>query len=140
MTVSSLVTKGMIMKLISILSIGVATVGMTCLVGYASAANSASGDLISDSVLLAQTETVAPGGRGGGTAGETGRADKGTPNAHTKQGTPGSLTTPEKAKPGTEKNTQPEGNTGSASARTGTSSGIPGSESGPSSGAGSGAK
>lgn len=139
MPVSTLVTKGMIMKLISILSIGVATVGITCLVGYASAANSASGDLISDSVLLAQG-TPSPGGRGGGAVGETGRADKGTPNGSKNQGTPGSLTTPEKAKPGTEKNTRPGGNKGSESGRTGTSSGIPGSGNGLTSGAGSGAK
>ena len=136
--VSSHLTKGMIMKLISILSVGVATVGMTCLVGSASAANSTSGDLTSDSMLVAQTETVAPGGRGGGTAGETGRADKGTQSGSKKQGTPGSIS--EKAKPGTGKDTGTGGNTGSDSERTGTSSGSPGSGSGSSSGAGSGAK
>jgi hypothetical protein len=121
------------MKRISILSVGVTTVGMICLVGYASAAASAPGDLISDSMLVAQS-TPAPGGRGGGTIGETGRADKGTPNEHKSQGTPGDT------KPGTKKDTGPGGTTGSDSGRTGTSSGSPGSGSGPSSGAGSGAK
>lgn len=123
------------MKLISILSVGVATVGMTCLVGYASAANSAPGDLIPDSMLLADSETVAPGGRGGGTAGEAGRADKGTPNQDRLQGTPG-VNTSEKARPRTEKDAGKEGNTRSESGKTGTSSGSPGS----SGGAGSGAK
>jgi hypothetical protein len=127
MPVSSLLTKGIIMKLLSILSVGVATVGMTCLLGYASAANSAPGDLIADG-------TMAPGGRQGGTPGETGRADKGTPNERTKQGTPGDT------KPGAEKQTGTGGNPGSDSGRTGTSSGSPGSGSGPTSGAGSGAK
>ena len=92
------------MKLISIVSVGVATVGMTCLVGYASAADSAPVDLTSDSMLVAQDSTFAPGGRGGGTAGETGRHDKGTPAGRKKQGTPGD-TMPNKQKPGTEKNT-----------------------------------
>jgi len=126
------------MKLVHMLSVGVATVGITCVVGYASAANTTSGDVIPDSMLLAQSETVAPGGRGGGTAGETGRADKGTQSGSKKQGTPGSIS--EKAKPGTGKDTGTGGTTGSNSERTGTSSGSPGSGSGSSSGAGSGAK
>ena len=121
--VSSHLTKGIIMKLISILSVGVATVGMTCLVGSASAANTAPGEVILDSLLLAQTETVAPGGRGGGTAGETGRADKGTRNEHTKQGAPGH--TPPKARSG--KDAGKQGNIRSESEKTGTSSGSPGS-------------
>jgi hypothetical protein len=146
--ISSLLTKGMIMKRISILSVGVATVGMTCLLGYASAANSASGDLISDSMLMAQS-TPAPGGRGGGAIGEPGRADKGTTNEMkvergnnrlTKPGMGTDGTSPAKAKPGTDKDTGRGANTGSDSGRTGTSSGSPGSGSGPSSGAGSGAK
>jgi hypothetical protein len=137
------------MKLISIFSVGVATVGMTCLLGYASAANSAPGDLISDSMLVAQ-DTVAPGGRGGGTQGETGRADKGTPEGSKKQGAPGDTKPgPDKdtgtggntgSEPGPKKDTGTGGNTGSDSGRTGTGSGSPGSGSGPSSAAGSGAK
>jgi hypothetical protein len=127
------------MKLISIVSVGVATVGMTFLVGYASAADSAPVDLTSDSMLVAQDSTFAPGGRGGGTAGETGRHDKGTPAGRKKQGTPGD-TMPNKQKPGTEKNTGSGGSTGSDSGKTGTSSGSPGGGSGPSSGAGSGGK
>lgn len=138
MPVPSLSTKGMIMKLISMFSVGVATVGMTYLVGYASAANSAPGDLISDSMLVAQG-TPAPGGRGGGAPGETGRADKGTPNADMNQGTPGD-TIPGKAKPRTEKDTGKRGNIGSDSGSTRKNSGSPGSGSGPSSSAGSGAK
>lgn len=136
------------MKLISILLVGVAIVGTTCLVGYASAVDRAPGELISDSILVAQDETVAPGGRGGGTAGETGRADRNTPTEYTKQGTPGDT------KPGTAKDTTPTGgstgsdiggtgmggSTGSDSGRSGSSSGSSGSGSGPSSGAGSGAK
>ena len=127
------------MKLITILTVGVAAVGMTCLVGYASAANSAPGDLISDSMLVAQG-TPAPGGKSGGAPGEMGRADKGTPSGSMKQkklgGTGADNTKPEKARPGTEKNTGTGGTTGSNSERTGKSSGSPG----PSSGAGSGAK
>ena len=133
------------MKLMHMFSAGVAIVGMT--VGYALAANSAPGDLISDSMVLAQG-TPAPGGRGGGAAGETGRADKGTQSGSKNQGTPGD-TIPEKARPGTEKDTRPGGNTGSDSGKTGTSSVNPGasgssemsgSGSGSSSGAGSGAR
>jgi hypothetical protein len=122
------------MKLIYMLSVGVASVGMTCLVGYASAADTASGNLISDSMLVAQS-TPSPGGRGGGTAGEMGRADKGTQSGSKKQGTPGDNTSPEKAKPGTEMDTG--GNTGSNSGMTGTSSGSPGSSTGPMSSSGS---
>jgi hypothetical protein len=139
LTHTSLLTKGLIMKRFSIFSVVVATVGMTCLVGYASATNSAPGEVIPDSMLLADSETVAPGGRGGGTAGEAGRADKGTPNEDRLQGTPG-VNTSEKARPRTEKDAGKEGNTRSESGKTGTSSGSPGSGSGPSSGAGSGAK
>jgi hypothetical protein len=124
------------MKLIYMLSVGVASVGMTCLVGYASAADTASGNLISDSMLVAQS-TPSPGGRGGGTAGEMGRADKGTQSGSKKQGTPGDNTSPEKAKPGTEMDTGSGGNTGSNSGMTGTSSGSPGSSTGPMSSSGS---
>ena len=124
------------MKLIQMLSVGVATVGMTCLVGYASAANTAPGDLIPDSMLVAQS-TSAPGGKGGETIGETGRGDVGsirddkgfsgrsgsinpdTDNPHTKP----DGTFPEKAKPGKGMDTGPGGNTGSNSGKTGTSSG-----------------
>lgn len=113
------------MKLVHMLSVGVATVGMTCLVGYAFAANTAPGDVIPDSMLLAQTETVAPGGRGGGTAGETGRADKGTLNGHTKQGAPGH--TPPKAR--SSKDAGKEGNIRSKNKTTETNSGTPGSSS-----------
>jgi len=123
------------MKLITILSVGMATVGMTCLVGYASAANSAPGDLISDSMLVVQG-TPAPGGRGGGAAGETGRADKGTQSGSKNQGTPGSNTMPEKVRPGTEKEAGTGGNAGSDSGKTGTSSGSPGTKNGPGSGTG----
>lgn len=135
------------MKLMHMFSVGVAAVGMTCLVGYASAADSAPGDLISDSMLVAQSPP-SPGGRGGGAPGETGRADKGTQSGSKRQGTPGD-TTPQNARPGTEKDVGTGGNTGSDSGRTGTSSGSPGasgssemsgSGSGSSSGAGSGAK
>jgi hypothetical protein len=136
MPVSSLLTKGIIMKLISILSVGVATAGMTCLVGYASAANTVPGDLISESMLVAQ-DTPSPGGRGGGSMGTTGRADKGTRSEHTKQGSPGDTRpgTEKDTRPGTEKDTRTGGNTGSDSGRTGTSSGSPGPGSGGVSGA-----
>jgi hypothetical protein len=112
------------------LSVGVAAVGMTCLVGSASAANTAPGGLTPDSMLLAQS-TPAPGGKGGGAIGEPGRADKGTTNEMkvergnnglTKPGMGTDGTYPEKAKSGTEK-TQPGGNSGSSSGSTGTSSG-----------------
>jgi hypothetical protein len=115
----------------------VATVGMTCLVGSASAADTAPGDLIPDSMLVAQS-TSAPGGKGGGTAGETGRADKGSMrsgSANPGLGTDGTF--PEKAKPGVGMNTGPGGNTGSNSGSTGTSSGSPGSSTGPTGGSGS---
>ena len=142
------------MKLIHMLSVGVATVGMTCLVGYASADNTAPGNLIPDSMLVAQG-TAAPGGKGGGAIGEPGRADKGTTNEMkvergnnglTKPGMGTDRTSPEKAKPGTEK-TQPGGNSGSSSGSSGSSteptgdaglSGVKGSGSGSSSGAGGG--
>jgi len=134
--VFSLLTKGMIMKLITILTVGVAAVGMTCLVGSVSAANSAPGDLISESMVVAQ-DTSAPGGKGGGGEGEIGRTDKGTQREKKLKGGMGADNTiPEKARPGTEKNTGTGGTTGSNSERTGKSSGSPG----PSSGAGSGAK
>ena len=127
------------MKLITILSVGVATVGMTCLIGSASAANSAPGDLISDSMLVAQG-TPAPGGKSGGAPGEMGRADKGTPSGSMKQkkfgGTGADNTKPEKARPGMGKDAGAGGKTGSDSERTGMSSESPE----PSSGAGSGAK
>ena len=125
------------MKLIYMLSVGVATVGMTCLVGYASAANTAPGDFIPDSMLVAQG-TAAPGGKGGGSAGETGRADKGSmgKSGGKNTGMGADNTIQEKAKPGTEK-TQPGGNSGSSSGSTGTSSGSPGSSKGPTVGNGS---
>lgn len=119
------------MKLIHILSVGVATVGMTCLVGYASAANTAPGESTPDSMLVAQS-TSAPGGKGGGSMGEPGRADKGTTNemkvepgnsGSTNPGTGTDGTFPEKAKPGMGMDTGPGGNTGSNSGRTGASSG-----------------
>ena len=53
------------MKLVHMLSVGVATVGITCLVSYASADNTAPDDVIPDSMLVAQS-TPAPGGRGDG--------------------------------------------------------------------------
>ena len=126
------------MKLIQMLSVGVATVGMTCLVGYASAANTAPGDLTSDSMLVAQG-TAAPGGKGGGSIGEPGRGDKGlsgnSGSTNPGRGTDGTF--PEKAKPGMGMDTGPGGNTGSNSGRTGTSSGSPGSSTGPTGGSGS---
>ena len=124
------------MKLIYRLSVGVATVGMTCLVGYASAANTAPGGVIPDSMLVAQS-TPAPGGRPGGDAGEAGRADKGSmgKSAGKNTGMGADTTIPEKAKPGTE-NTQPGGNTGSNSGKTGASSGSSGSSTEPTGDAG----
>ena len=149
------------MKLIQMLSVGVATVGMTCLVGYASAANTAPGDLIQDSMLVAQS-TSAPGGKGGGSIGEPGRADKGSitgdkgfsgKSGSTNPDTAPDGTFPEKAKPGKGMDTGPGGNTGSNSGKTGTSSGssteptgdaglsgMKGIGSGSSSGAGGGGK
>ena len=126
------------MKLIHMLSVGVATVGMTCLVGYASAANTALGDLIPDSMLVAQG-TAAPGGKGGGSIGEPGRGDKGSSgnSGSTNPGTGTDGIFPEKAKPGMGMDTGPGGNTGSNSGRTGTSSGSPGSSTGPTGGVGS---
>ena len=143
------------------LSVGVATVGMTCLVGYASAANTAPGDLIPDSMLVAQS-TAAPGGKGGGSIGEPGRADKGSirgdkgfsgKSGSTNPDTAPDGTFPEKAKPGNGMDTGPGGNTGSNSGKTGTSSGssteptgdaglsgMKGIGSGSSSGAGGGGK
>lgn len=115
------------MKLIHMLSVSVATVGMTCLAGYAVAADTAPGDLIPDSMLVAQG-TAAPGGKGGGSAGEIGRADKGTPNGSKKQGGPGDT------KPRREKDTGTGENTGSDSGRTGTSSGSSRSSTGPAGG------
>ena len=149
------------MKLIHMLSVGVATAGMTCLVGYASAANTAPGDLIQDSMLVAQS-TSAPGGKGGGSIGEPGRADKGSitgdkgfsgKSGSTNPDTAPDGTFPEKAKPGKGMDTGPGGNTGSNSGKTGTSSGssteptgdaglsgMKGIGSGSSSGAGGGGK
>ena len=149
------------MKLIHMLSVGVATAGMTCLVGYASAANTAPGDLIQDSMLVAQS-TSAPGGKGGGSIGEPGRADKGSitgdkgfsgKSGSTNPDTAPDGTFPEKAKPGKGMDTGPGGNTGSNSGKTGTSSGssteptgdaglsgMKGIGSGSSSGAGAGGK
>ncbi len=149
------------MKLIHMLSVGVATAGMTCLVGYASAANTAPGDLIQDSMLVAQS-TSAPGGKGGGSIGEPGRADKGSitgdkgfsgKSGSTNPDTAPDGTFPEKAKPGKGMDTGPGRNTGSNSGKTGTSSGssteptgdaglsgMKGIGSGSSSGAGGGGK
>jgi hypothetical protein len=151
----------MSMKLIHMLSVGVVTAGMTCLVGYASAANTAPGDLIQDSMLVAQS-TSAPGGKGGGSIGEPGRADKGSitgdkgfsgKSGSTNPDTAPDGTFPEKAKPGKGMDTGPGGNTGSNSGKTGTSSGssteptgdaglsgMKGIGSGSSSGAGGGGK
>jgi hypothetical protein len=95
------------------------------------------GGLTQDSMLVAQS-TPAPGGRGGGDAGETGRADKGSmmKSGKNNPGMGADNTIPEKEKPGTE-NTQPGGNTGSNSGRTGTSYGSPGSSTGTTGGSGS---
>jgi hypothetical protein len=134
----------MSMKLIHMLSVGVATVGMTCLVGYAFAASTAPGDLIQDSMLVAQS-TSAPGGKGGGSIGEPGRADKGSirgdkgfsgKSGSTNPGTVTDGTFPEKAKPGMGMDTGPGGNTGSNSGKTGTSSGSSGSSTEPTGDAG----
>jgi hypothetical protein len=125
------------MKFMHMFSVGVATVGMIGFVGYASAANTVPGDLIPDSMLVAQS-TAAPGGKGGGSAGEMGRADKGTMRSgSTNPGMGTDGTFPEKAKPGMGMDTGPGGNTGSNSGRTGTSSGSPGSSTGPTGGSGS---
>jgi hypothetical protein len=133
------------MKLIHMLSVGVATVGMTCLVGYASAANTAPGDLISGSMLVAQS-TAVPGGKGGGSIGEPGRADVGSirddkgfsgrsGSENPDMETDGTFR--EKVKPGKGMDTGPGGNTGSKSGRTGASSGSPESSTGPTGGSGS---
>ena len=141
-SVLSLLTKGMSMKLIHMFSIGVATVGITCLVGYASAANTAPGDLISNSMLVAQG-TAAPGGTGSESAGGMGMGmgSGNTGSGMTSGGTdPGKGTVgtfPEKARPGMGMDTGPGGTTGSNSGRTGTSSGSPGSSTGPTGGVGS---
>ena len=132
------------MKLIQMLSVGVATVGMTCLVGYASAANTAPGDLIPDSMLMAQS-TAAPGGKGGGSIGEPGRADVGSiredkgfsgKSGSSNPDTGPDGTFPEKAKPGMGMDTGPGGNKGSNSGGTGASSGSSGSSTGPTGGSG----
>lgn len=136
--VPSLLTKGMTMKLMHMFSVGVATVGITCLVGYASAANTAPGDLISDSMLVAQG-TAAPGGTGSGSAGGMGSGNigSGMTSGSTDPGKGTAGTFPEKARPGMGMDTGPGGNTGSNSGRTGTSSGSPGSSTGPTGGVGS---
>jgi len=133
--VPSLLTKGMTMKLIHMLSVGVATVGMTCLVGYASAANTAPDDLISDSILVAQG-TAAPGGTGSGPAGGMGSGNTGAgmTSGTTDPGKGTAGTFPEKARPGMGMDTGPGGTTGSNSGRTGTSSGSLGSSTGPTGG------
>ena len=132
------------MKLIQMLSVGVATVGMACLAGYASAANTAPADLITDSMLMAQS-TAAPGGKGGGSIGEPGRADVGSKrddkgfsgrSGSTNPDTGPDGTFPEKAKPGMGMDTGPGGNTGSNSGGTGASSGSSGSSTGPTGGSG----
>jgi hypothetical protein len=126
------------------LSVGVATVGMACLVGSASAANTAPGDLIPDSMLMAQS-TAAPGGKGGGSIGEPGRADVGSKrddkgfsgrSGSTNPDTGPDGTFPEKAKPGVGMDTGPGGNKGSNSGGTGASSGSSGSSTGPTGGSG----
>lgn len=138
--VPSLLTKGMTMKLMHMFSIGVATVGITCLVGYASAANTAPGNLISDSMLVAQG-TAAPGGTGSGSAGGmgmgSGNTGAGMPSGSTDPSKGPGGTFPEKARPGMGMDTGPGGTTGSNSGRTGTSSGSPGSSTGPTGGSGS---
>jgi len=127
------------MKLIHMLSVGVATVGMTCFVGYAAAINTAPSDLISDSMLVAQG-TAAPGGTGSGSAGGmgmgSGNTGAGTTSGSTDPSKGPAGTFPEKAKPGMGMDTGPAGNTGSNSGRTGTSSGSLGSSSGPTGGSG----
>jgi len=137
-SVPSLLTKEMSMKLMHMFSVGVATVGITCLVGYASAANTAPGDLISGSMLVAQG-TAAPGGTGNGSAGGMGSGNTGAgmPSGNTDPGKGTVGTFPEKARPGTGMDTGPGGTTGSNSGRTGTSSGSPGSSTGPTGGSGS---
>lgn len=126
------------MKLMNTFSAGVAIVGMTCLVGHASAASTAADDLISDSMLVAQS-TPSPGGKGGGTAGELGRADKALPTKKESKnpGMGADQTIPETATPGMEKDTGTGGTTRSDSGRTGTSSGSSGSSSGNTGGSGS---
>ena len=139
-SVLSFLTKGMTMKLIDMLSVGVATVGMTCFVGYASAANTAPGNLISDSMLVAQG-TATPGGTGSGSAGGmgmgSGNTGAGMTSGSTDPGKGSAGTFPEKARPGMGMDTGPGGTTGSNSGRTGTSSGSPGSSTGPTGGVGS---
>ncbi len=134
----SLLTKGMTMKLMHMFSVGVAIVGMTYLVGYASAANTAPGDPIMDSVLMAQG-TAAPGGTGSGSSGGLGSGNTGagmtSGSTDPGKGTPGTF--PEKARPGMGMDTGPGGNSGSSGGRTGTSSGSPGSSTGPTGGSGS---
>ena len=105
------------MKLMHNFSIGVAIVGMTGLVGYASAANIEQGHQISNSTLVAQG-AAAPGGTGSGsTSGMgSGNASSGMPSgsADPAKGTGG--TYPEKAQSGMGMDPGTRGTTGSAAA------------------------
>jgi hypothetical protein len=126
------------MKLMHIFSLGVATVGITCLAGYASAADRAHGDSMSDFTIVAQG-AAGTGGTGSGSAGGMGSGSTGSGmtsgSIDPGKGTAGTF--PEKARPGMGMYTGPVGTTGSSSGRTGTSSGIPDSSSGPTGGSGS---
>src|SRR5450759_1728319 len=88
------------MKLMHIFSVGVATVGITCLAGYASAADRAHGDSMSDFTIVAQG-AAGPGGTGSGSAGGMGSGSIGSGitsgSTDPEKGTAGTF--PEKAKP-----------------------------------------
>lgn len=90
------------MKLMHMCSVRVATVGMTCLVGYASAADTAPGDPVLDSMLVAQG-TAAPGGTGSGSASGMGSGNTGT-------GMPSGSTDPGKGTGVSGKSTTGDGN------------------------------
>ena len=110
--VPSLLIKEMTMKLMHMFSVGVTIVGMTCLVGYASAATP--GDPTMDSMLVAQG-TAAPGGTGSGSSSGMGSGNTGAgmPSGSTDPGKGTGGTFPEKARPGIGMNTGPAGNSDS---------------------------
>lgn len=124
------------MKFANMFSIGITTVGMTCLVGYAFAANTTQGHQISDSTPVAQG-AAAPGGTGSGaTGGMGGNAGSGMPSGGTDPGKGPVGTYPEKARPGMGMDPGMRGTQGSSSGMTGSSSGSLGSSTGPTSGSG----
>ncbi|MEO7861427.1 MAG: hypothetical protein ABIU05_13485, partial [Nitrospirales bacterium] len=85
------------MKRLHMFSVSVAAVGMTCLIGYASAAETAPGNPNLDSMLVAQG-TAAPGGTGSGSASGMGSGNTGAgmPSGSTDPGKGTGGTFPEK--------------------------------------------